>query len=405
MTSGSDYDIVVVGAGIAGAALGCALAQSSLRIAVIEAGPVNAGVPAALAGVDGFDSRVSALTVASSRWLAELGVWQGIESGRCRSYRHMSVWDAEGTGSIEFDADEVAAPALGHIVENRLIVAALQAQLARCPGVDVLSPVRLEGIDRDESDLPQLRLDDGSVVRARLVVGADGALSRVRQWAEFETREWDYGHQALVCTVETTEYHNETAWQRFLPTGPLAFLPLPSAGDHHYCSIVWSAELDLAEELLALDTAAFCQRLGDAFEQRLGPVIGASQRFGFPLRQRHAVHYVQNGIALVGDAAHTIHPLAGQGINLGLQDVAALSRELLAATDRGQSPGDITVLRRYQRQRKGENLAMMAAMDGFRHVFGRQDLPLRWLRNAGLRWVGGSGPLKQQIMKRAMGLS
>jgi len=207
-----------------------------------------------------------------------------------------------------------------------------------------------------------------------------------------------------VCTVQTAEEHQATAWQRFLPTGPLAFLPLPGTSDQHYCSIVWSLTDDRAAEVLALDDDAFCTQLSRVFEGNLGGVIGTSARAAFPLRQRHAVDYIQPGVALVADAAHTIHPLAGQGINLGLQDVAALAEELLAAHAKGLELGQLDVLGRYQRRRKGENLLMMAAMDGFKRLFEQKALPLRWLRNTGMRGVAQVGPLKTKLMRQAMGI-
>ena len=187
-------------------------------------------------------------------------------------------------------------------------------------------------------------------------------------------------------------------------TGPLAFLPLPGEDGRHYCSIVWSLREALVDDLLALDSPAFCGALEQAFEGRLGRVLDCAPRFAFPLRQRHAIDYVQAGVALVGDAAHTIHPLAGQGINLGLQDVDVLAQEVLAGHARGLNPGQLALLRRYQRRRKGENLLMMAAMDGFKALFEQQALPLRWLRNAGMRGVGRIGPLKQQLIRHAMGV-
>jgi 2-octaprenylphenol hydroxylase len=221
---------------------------------------------------------------------------------------------------------------------------------------------------------------------------------------DFTTRESDYGHRAIVTTVEVEHSHQDTCWQRFLASGPLAFLPLPGADGRHYCSIVWSLQEDLVDDLLALDDAAFCVALECAFEGRLGDVLACARRAAFPLRQRHAIDYVQAGVALVADAAHTIHPLAGQGINLGLQDVAVLAREVLAGHTLGSSPGELALLKRYQRQRKGENLVMMAAMDGFKAMFEQQALPLRWLRNAGMRGIGRIAPLKQQIIRHAMGV-
>jgi len=208
-----------------------------------------------------------------------------------------------------------------------------------------------------------------------------------------------------VATVQTSTAHARTAWQRFMPSGPLALLPLDSGdGDQQFCSIVWSATPDHAQTLMALDDESFCVALAAAFEHRLGAITAVSKRFMFPLRQRHAVDYVAPGIALVGDAAHTIHPLAGQGINLGLLDVIALAQELKHASLRGLSCGDASVLRRYQRMRKGHNLLMMGVMEGFKRLFEQPALPLRWLRNEGLRQVDAKPWLKREIMRQAMGL-
>jgi 2-octaprenylphenol hydroxylase len=402
-TTAVEYDVVVVGAGMAGSALALALAGQGLSIALVEARPAG-GQAARGTGVDAFDARVSALTPRSQRLFTRLGVWPAIVAGGACAYRHMTVWDAEGTGSIEFDCAEVGAPVLGHIVENRVIVDALLEAVAGCRDIDFLNPARVAACERKDTQGLELRLEDGRRLGAALLVAADGALSPLREMLDFDTREWDYGHDAIVATVQTARPHAATAWQRFLSTGPLAFLPLAGTADAHYCSIVWSAERDRAEDLAGLDDDAFRRELTAAFEARLGEVLAVSKRHRFPLRQRHAVDYVQPGVALVGDAAHTIHPLAGQGINLGLADVLVLAEEILAARARGQAPGELAVLRRYQRRRKGENLAMMAAMDGFKRLFGQRALAVRWLRNAGLRAVGRLAPLKQQLMRHAMGL-
>jgi 2-octaprenylphenol hydroxylase len=400
----ADYDLVIVGAGIAGSALACSLQDSDLRIALVEANTLNCELQAPTGGPGSYDGRVSALTPASQRLLESLQAWRGIIETRACPYGHMSVWDGEGTGAIEFDADDVGVPVLGHIVENRVITAALLQRVRDAGGVEFINPARVADVLRADNEAPSLVLEDGREISAQLLVGADGALSRLREMAGFRTREWDYGHHALVCTVEIGQSHQATAYQRFLTSGPLAFLPLPEQDGRHFCSIVWSAETAVAEELKNLDDDSFLHRLSAAIEGRLGSLLEVSPRFSFPLRQRHATDYVQPGIALVGDAAHTIHPLAGQGINLGLQDVAVLSAEISAAVQRGRNPGDHDLLLRYQRQRKGENLLMMVAMDGFRRLFGEQPLPLRWLRSSGMRMVNAAGPVKQQLMRHAMGI-
>ncbi|MDH3994080.1 MAG: UbiH/UbiF/VisC/COQ6 family ubiquinone biosynthesis hydroxylase [Gammaproteobacteria bacterium] len=398
------FDIVIVGAGIAGSSLAAALSGEGLSIALIEAQPLV--LPDLPAGCDlqQFDPRVSALTPRSRQLLEGLDAWEAIAGYRQCPYRHMTVWDAEGTGQVEFDASEVNAPALGHIVENRAIISALLQRVSNAGDITLFSPARLATCSRLDCGAVCIGLEDGAALEAELLVAADGAMSRVRDMMDFQTREWDYGHRAIVATVQVEQAHQDTAWQRFLPSGPLALLPLPGDDDRHFCSIVWSLQEDLVDDLLALDDASFCTELERAFEQRLGRVLAVSRRFAFPLRQRHAVDYVQPGVALVADAAHTIHPLAGQGINLGLQDVAVLAEEILSGRARGAKPGQLELLRRYQRRRKGENLMMMAAMDGFKKLFEQQALPLRWLRNVGMRGVNQLPPVKQQLMRHAMGL-
>ena len=399
------FDVTIVGAGIAGSALAAALTGHGLSIALVEARVLPAGRSEPAPGLDGFDARVSALTPRSQAFLERLGAWAGVTAVRACPYRHMTVWDAEGTGAIEFDVDEVGAPALGTIVENRVLVEALVERFRGAADVTVRAPERVDRVVREGSQVV-LALAGGDTLRSKLVVAADGALSPLREALGFRTREWDYGHRAIVATVQLERPHAATAWQRFLPTGPLALLPLPDGEDgSHRCSIVWSIEEAQAEELLALDEAGFCAALGAASEHRLGAVLASTRRLAFPLRQRHAVDYIAPGVALVADAAHTIHPLAGQGINLGLADVEVLAAEVLRAAERGLDPGRLDVLRRYQRERKGDNLLMMAAMEGFKRLFGARALPVRWLRNSGLRLVDGAVPLKRELIRQAMGVA
>jgi 2-octaprenylphenol hydroxylase len=292
---------------------------------------------------------------------------------------------------------------LGHIVENSVVLNALRKKVAQYVNISLIQPARVASLEN--GSCVQVALDNGDVINTKLLIAADGAQSKVRELAEFETREWDYGHNAIVTTVQTELPHQATAWQRFMRTGPLAFLPLSSANEKHFCSIVWSAETELADELMQLDDAAFCTRLGAAFEHKLGKIIHADKRFVFPLRQRHAKTYIQPHIGLVGDAAHNIHPLAGQGVNLGLLDVAALSQEIHRALERKIPLNDFSILRRYQRQRLAGNLMMMSAMEAFKRLFGTHSLMITWLRNAGMRQLNSVTELKKIIIKAAMGLS
>lgn len=399
----SDVDVLIVGGGIAGTALAVALSGQGLRLALVEAGALPEPLGEPEPGLAGFDARVSALTPHSIAFLERLGAWPAIAAYRACPYRHMTVWDAEGTGRIDFDSEEMQRPLLGALVENRAVVAALAQRVRAATDIQVLAPRRLQHARRETGGL-ELELDDGSRYRARLTVGADGAHSPLRRELGLPTREWDYGQQAIVATVNTARPHADTAWQRFLVTGPLALLPLPDSVGQHCVSIVWSLDDAAVDDVLALDEPGFCRALGEASEYRLGEILGSSERRAFPLRQRHAVDYVGEGVALVADAAHTLHPLAGQGINLGLADVEVLADEVLRACGLGLSPGAASALQRYQRRRKGSNLAMMAAMDAFRHLFGARQPPLRWLRNEGLRRVNAMGPLKRHLMRHAMGL-
>ncbi|MDG9926432.1 MULTISPECIES: 2-octaprenyl-3-methyl-6-methoxy-1,4-benzoquinol hydroxylase [unclassified Pseudomonas] len=393
-------DLIIVGAGMVGSALALALEHSGLEILVVDGGPLSVR-PFEAEGA--FEPRVSALSAASQRILERLGVWDGIAARRASPYRDMRVWDGSGTGSVHFSAASVHAEVLGHIVENRVVQDALLDRL-HDSGIGLLGSARLEQLRRS-GDGWLLTLADGRELRAPLLVAADGANSAVRRLAGCATREWDYLHHAIVTSVRCERPHQATAWQRFTDDGPLAFLPLDRQGDAHWCSIVWSTVPEQAERLMALDDAAFRHELGKAFEWSLGPVVAADPRLCIPLRQRHAKRYVESGLALIGDAAHSIHPLAGQGVNLGFLDAAVLAEVLLHALERGEQPNDVRVLSRYERRRMPHNLAMMAAMEGFERLFQADPLPIRWLRNSGLNWVDELPDAKALFVRRALGLA
>ncbi|MCQ4268431.1 2-octaprenyl-3-methyl-6-methoxy-1,4-benzoquinol hydroxylase [Pseudomonas sp. FIP_A4] len=394
-------DLIIVGAGMVGSTLALALQGSGLKVAIADAGPLT------LAPFDAqgaFEPRVSALSAASQRILERVGAWSGIAARRASPYGDMRVWDGSGTGQIHFSAATVHAEVLGHIVENRVVQDALLEALQARGTAELIADARLEQL-REVEDGWQLTFSDGRQLRAPLVVAADGANSAVRRLAGCETREWDYFHHAIVTSVRCAEAHRRTAWQRFTDNGPLAFLPLQRDGDEHWCSIVWSATEDEARRLMALDDVTFRAALGRAFERRLGEVLEVDPRLCIPLRQRHAKRYVRAGLALIGDAAHTIHPLAGQGVNLGLLDAAVLAEVLQAALARGERPADLRVLSRFERRRMPHNLAMMAAMEGFERLFQADQLPLRWLRNAGLKSAEALPEVKALFVRQALGLS
>ena len=401
------YDVVIVGAGLVGQALAATIlmqqerqsSRKTLSMAVID--PTHVSEPPLSTQLDDYDLRVSALTAQTQQLLADLGAWQKIPAEALSPYTEMRVWDGEGTGAVNFAAADLHVDNLGHIVENRQTLWALQ-QVLNDAGVEFIhQPVRYLDNRNANGNTPVV-LGNGDTVQTQLVIGADGALSKVRQWVGLPTREWDYQQHAIVASVECEKPVAATAWQRFRQQGPLAFLPL--ANHPNFASIVWSTTPEEAEELLALDDGAFSNALEQAFEGRLGSIVSVSKRLAFPLRQRHAKDYWCDGVVLAGDAAHSIHPLAGQGVNLGFKDAAVLAEELVRGFNKGLDLGSAAVLGRYQRRRQTDNLVTMAAMQGFRELFGAEAPMVRLLRNEGMRWFDKLLPVKQHIMQQAMGL-
>jgi 2-octaprenylphenol hydroxylase len=390
-----DSDIAIVGGGVVGAALACALKDSGLSITLLDA-----QAPAPYDAKAEVDLRVFALSRASRRIFEALGAWEAVAAARLSPYREMQVWDAGGKGSIHFDSAELGEPELGYIAENSLLQHALWKQLQGHPRVTLLAPAKPGSLTLDDEGAT-LALDRGRRLQARLVVAADGAASATRALAGIEVESEPYGQRAVVAHVRTEQPHRETAWQRFLTTGPVAFLPLADGR----VSVVWSADEAEAERVLKLDDAGFCAALTEASDARLGKVLSSTRRAAFPLQRLHAKDYVRGRFALAGDAAHAVHPLAGQGVNLGLLDAAALAETILEAARAGRDIGDLGVLRRYERWRKGDNLAMIFALDGFKRLFSNDVAPLTTLRNAGLRAVDRFTPLKHAFVRRAMGLS
>ncbi len=399
----TDVDIAIIGGGIVGATLASLLDQEGLtesyKVALIDAEK-----PQTSADLTHFDPRVVALSSASQSILERAKAWQTIKEKRACAYRHMYVWDADGTGNIQFSSEDIHQSYLGHIVENKLLVHALNQALSQSKTLIQLREKKLERIESGLSD-HKLILSDGSSINAGLVVGADGARSKVRSLANFTTKEWDYGQNAIVTTVETELSHEFCAWQRFSPEGPLAFLPLSRSGeDSKTCSIVWSINKDMADNMMALSDDDFREALGKAIEHRLGNINKTDKRFSIPLRQCFARSYSKAGVVLVGDAAHSIHPLAGQGVNMGLYDISALVTELKRASLRKVPHREMATLRRYERTRQPHNLMAMTVMEMFKRGFGNDDILLRYIRNTGMSIANRQFPLKRSFAKLAAGV-
>lgn len=393
------YDIVIVGGGMVGSALACALgshieSNNTLKIALIEGYKSPAQWPK-----DSFDLRVSAINPASQALFKTLGVWNAMHEMRVTAYTEMHVWDAGGNGSIHFDSAEIGEASLGHIIENRIINKALIDHARTFDNIDIYCPNTPASLQLDD-DSANLQLDDGTLLQAELLVGADGGQSWVRQQADISVTVSDYQQTAVVASITTEHAHQHTAWQRFLPSGPLAFLPV---SENNISSIVWSTRAEEAERLCGLDELTFKQELEIAFEKKLGKILHAGPRACFPIKGQHAKNYVKPHLALVGDAAHTIHPLAGQGVNLGLADAQCLADVVLTEYAAYKPIGSFKTLRRFERARRGDNLLMLEAMGIFKNLFSNNRPGLRELRNIGLDISDRATPIKNFFMAKALG--
>ncbi|WP_411726902.1 FAD-dependent monooxygenase [Methyloglobulus sp.] len=387
------FDVIIVGGGMVGAAVACSLGGSPLQVAVVENAP-----PHPFSSDQPHDLRVSALSIASKKILETVGAWQGIESRRACPFRRMRVW--ETTGDTEFCSDDINYPQLGYIVENRVIQLALLDRLADFDNITLISPVVINKIQYSVGNPTEIAFDDGRVLSTKILVAADGGQSRVRQTVGLGVTSWDYKQHALVIYIETEYGQQDITWQRFVPTGPQAFLPLTG----HYGSIVWYHSPDEVSRLKALPHEELKSELMAAFPDALGQVKNVLATASFPLKRQHAQAYVKPGVVLVGDAAHMINPLAGQGVNIGLLDAAALGEVLVDAVKQNLDPSELTVLKRYEKMRRNENLKMMTVMDVFYQVFSNEILPVKFLRNLGLGLAERILPAKNKVMRNAMGL-
>jgi 2-octaprenylphenol hydroxylase len=394
-SNNNSVDVVIAGAGVVGASVALGLAQLGCKGALLD-GRANAPLWSATQ----YDLRVVALTYASQQWLTQLGVWDGVVQRRVSPYTHMSVWDGQGSGQVDFDCRDVAQNNLGHIVELSALEASINRAMASHKNIQLWRDCRAENFALQGNQI-DVQLHAHRRLQAKLLIAADGAQSALREAAQIDVTEHDYQHHALVAQIHCEKPHQQTAYQRFTECGPLAFLPLC---DPHHCSIVWSQSPTQTQALLALDDNAFARVLERAFESRLGGLKILSPRAAFPLKMRHAKRYSSERFLLLGDAAHTMHPLAGQGLNLSLADVAEFCSVVARAKSRGIDVGLAALLRRFERQRRGDNSVMLLTVGGLKTLFEQHhSLPVL-VRNKALNWVNASARLRRFFTAQAMGL-
>lgn len=394
------FHVVIVGAGVAGLATAAMLMQGKQR-EQLKLTLVDAEARAVYRADDELALRVSAIATGSAELLQEIGAWPAVLAARVCAYDRMLVWDESGTAdsgdSLSFDAADFAVPQLGFIVENSLLVDALLGVVGKLP-VNMVFSAPIESLEAGKNGHVVV-LRDGRRIEADLVIGADGAHSVVRECAGIESREWDYEQFAFVTHLKPEQPHANVARQRFLSSGPLGMLPLADGR----ISVVWSTNEAEAQWAMNAADDEVGAALGVASDYVLGRLRIAGPRGIFPLRARHAEDYVKAGIALVGDAAHAVHPLAGQGANLGLQDAACLADVIGTALQQGEHPGDRPVLRRYERARKGANATMLHFMTGLNRLFTTNSALLKELRTTGMWLFNHSGPVREHIVKVALG--
>ncbi|MDC9596364.1 3-demethoxyubiquinol 3-hydroxylase [Xenorhabdus anantnagensis] len=388
------FDIVVVGAGMIGAATALGLAQEGWRVALLEH-----QLPAPYNANSDPDVRISAISCASVDLLKQLGVWENVLRMRSAPYRKLETWE-QNDSNVIFDAESLGVPELGHMIENRVLQLALWQEFERYPNLTLFCPTVLKSMQRQHKNKTWLvALADGTEINTRLIIGADGARSQVRQLAGIGSKGWQYRQSCMLITVKTNQSQQDTTWQQFFPSGPRAFLPLFD----QWASLVWYDSPARIRQLQSMTITQLEREIFQAFPTRLGKVTPIAAG-SFPLVRHHASRYVQEGLVLLGDAAHTINPLAGQGVNLGYRDVDVLLKVLTSAKELLEEWDSLTVLMRYQRRRMPDNLVMQTGMDLFHTAFSN-DLPgLKIARNLALMVAQRSGMMKNLALKYALGL-
>lgn len=388
------YDVVVVGAGMTGAAAALGFAQEGLHVALLEQ-----AAPSSFDATSPPDVRISAISSSSVDFLKQLGAWQHVEAMRCTPYRQLETWEEPGSNVI-FDAQSLGLPELGFMFENKVLQLALWQECEKYTNLDRICPAKFNQLYQPTGQKEWvIVLNDGRHLQAKLIVGADGANSQVRQLSGIGSRGWQYQQSCMLITVQTSEEQQDKTWQQFFPSGPRAFLPLYD----NWASLVWYDSPAKIRRLQTMSMEQLTDAIVEAFPERLG-AIKAYASGAFPLTRQHANRYVVEGLALVGDAAHTINPLAGQGVNLGYRDVETLLKVVTQAKEYLEQWHSLEVLKRYQRRRLPDNLAMQAGMDFFYMAFSESLPGLKFARNLGLMAAQRAGELKKIALKYALGL-
>jgi 2-octaprenylphenol hydroxylase len=387
------YDLIIVGSGIVGSTLALLLARSPLKILLLDNQTIDLNWNAAR-----YDLRVSAVNRLAEKLFRDIDIWQAVRDARISPYQNMCVWDQSISSGVHFSATNIHQPNLGYIIENKLLQKTLIEKIKQHQHIELIFPIQAKAIETNESEVKLYT--DQKIYKAKLLVGSDGVQSWVRKEAGIDTTIYDYQQLALVCQVTTENSHQKTAWQRFLPSGPLAFLPL---SDPKQCSIVWSTAIQHANYLQQLEKKDFLQELTQSSDHQLAKMLDCSDRILFPLSMIHAKNYVKPRIALIGDSAHKIHPLAGQGLNLGLADAYKLHEIILETHKKQRDIGHISHLRKYERAQKPINQLMATSMTVFNQLFSNENSFLKIARNTGFKACNQLTWAKNYFAKQALG--
>ncbi len=388
-------DVTIVGGGLIGLATACLLARQGLHITLVDGGPTPVWQSAKIS------PRVSAINLATQKLLKSIGVWDAIVDKRVSPYRFMRVWDSHSDARINFDAREFSQGQLGYIVENDAIAASMLARLSQNYNVDLEFSREVVQLETDNRAIKLGFTKSDRWIESQLVIAADGSRSPIRQLSGIELEQEPFNQIALVATLESEKHHQHTAWQCFTASGPIAILPLQG----NLCSLVWSCDRQRANALKEMDNAALSAELTSVFGMHLGEIQLLNDPLSFPLHNQHATRYISQRVALVGDAAHTTHPLAGLGANIGMLDAASLAETIEDARNNGKPIGNQSTLRRYERWRKGENKLVLSAMKTFKLTFGSTSDPIRHIRQSGFLVADKVAPIKRQLADFALGLS